>query len=65
MKTLATVSKPQIKELSKTVVSAYNLITITTNNSRKPYIFAPESMRQVEADLVVKLIDNHIVGRAN
>jgi hypothetical protein len=62
-KTLVTISGPQIKELSKNVVSAYNLVTITTNNSRKPYIFAPEAMRQVEADLVVKLINNHVVGR--
>jgi hypothetical protein len=62
-KTLATISGQQIKELSKNVVSAYNLVTITTNNNRKPYIFAPEAMRQVEADLVVKLINNHVVGR--
>jgi hypothetical protein len=62
-KTLVTISGPQIKELSKAVVSAYNLVTITTNNSRKPYIFAPEAMRQVEADLVVKLINDHVVGR--
>jgi hypothetical protein len=62
-KTLVTISGPQIKELSKNVVSAYNLVTITTKNSRKPYIFAPEAMRQVEADLVVKLINNHVVGR--
>jgi len=62
-KTLATLTGQQIKELSKTVVSAYNLVTITVNNSRKPYIFAPESMRPVEADLVVKLIQNHVVGK--
>jgi hypothetical protein len=63
-KTLATVSGLQIKELTKNVVSAYNLVTITANNARKPYIFAPEAMRQVEADLVVKLINNHVVGKA-
>ena len=62
-KTLATISGPQIKELSKAVVSAYNLVSITTNNNRKPYTFAPEAMRQVEADLVVKLINDHVVGR--
>jgi hypothetical protein len=65
-KTLATLTGQQIKDLSKTLVSAYNMVTITTNNPRKPNIFnfAPESMRPVEADLVVKLIQNHVVGRA-
>jgi hypothetical protein len=65
-KTLVTLTGQQIKDLSKTLVSAYNMVTITTNNSRKPNIFnfAPESMRPVDADLVVKLIQNHVVGRA-
>jgi hypothetical protein len=62
-KPMVTLNGRQIKELSKTLVSAYNLVTITANNARKPYVFAPETMRQVEADLVIKLIQNHVVGK--
>lgn len=54
----------QIAELSKSMVLDNNQVTVTTTN-RKSYTFAPESMRPVEADLVVKLIQNHVVGKAN
>lgn len=64
-KTLGTMSGPQIKELSKTLVSAYNLVTITANNVRRPYVFAPKSMSQAETDLVIKLIQNHVMRKAN
>ncbi|HEY6403775.1 MAG TPA: hypothetical protein VI479_20295 [Blastocatellia bacterium] len=53
----------QITELSKSMLTD-NMALITINNTRKPYIFAPESMRQVDADLIVKLIQNHVVGKA-
>lgn len=63
-KTLGMLSGQQINELSKTLVGAYNMVTITANNMRKPYVFAPKTMRQAEADLVIKLIQNHVIGRA-
>lgn len=62
---LASVNGMQIKELSKTMVSAYNLVTITADNSKKPYVFAPKNMAPAETDLVIKLIQNHVVGKAN
>lgn len=64
-KLLTSLSSQQIKDLSKTLTSAYSLVTIIPNNNRRPYVFAPEAMRQVEADLVVKLIQNHVVGKTN
>jgi len=64
-KLLTSMSGQQIKDLSKTLVSAFNLVSITGNDSRRPYVFAPEAMRQVEADLVIKLIQNHVIGKAN
>jgi hypothetical protein len=64
-KTLASLSGPQIKELSKTLVSAYNLVTLTADNTRKPYVFAPKTMQQAETDLVLRLIQNHVMGKAN
>jgi hypothetical protein len=66
-KPLASLSGPQIKELLKTPVSAnnsaYNMVTITAENTRKPYFFAPKTMQPTETDLVVRLIQNHVVGK--
>jgi hypothetical protein len=64
-KALATLTGQQIGELSKALVSAYNLVTITDNDKRKRYFFAPESMRQGEADLIIKMIQKHVMGKAN
>jgi hypothetical protein len=63
-KEMAVLTGQQIKESSRLGASAYNLVKIAVINSRKQYIFAPGTMRQVEADLVVKLIQNHVVGKA-
>jgi hypothetical protein len=64
-KTLVSMNGYQIKELEKTLVAAYNLVTITGDNTRKPYVFAPKSMQQAEVDLVIKLIQNYVVGKTN
>jgi hypothetical protein len=64
-KTLASLNGYQIKELSKNLVAAYNLVTITGENARKPYVFAPKSMQQAEVDLILKLIQNYVVGKTN
>jgi hypothetical protein len=64
-KPMVTLTGKQINALSKYPVSAFSLVTIITNNARKSYIFEPESKRQVEADLVVKLIQNHVVGKGH
>jgi len=60
----ASLTGQQIKELSKTQVSAFALVEIATYNTRKPYIFAAGAMRQVEADLVIKLIQRHVMGKS-
>jgi hypothetical protein len=64
-KTLESLNGYQIKELSKNLVAAYNLVTITGENARKPYVFAPKSMQQAEVDLVIKLVQNYVVGKTN
>jgi len=64
-KPLASLSGQQIKELSKSVTAAYNLVSITADNPRKPYVFAPASTQLAEADLVIKLIQNHVMGKIN
>ncbi len=64
-KTLATLSGVQIKEMTKIVTATNNLVTITAENVRKPYVFAPGTLQQAEADLVIKLIQNHVMKRTN
>ncbi|MDQ3010450.1 MAG: hypothetical protein M3X11_07080 [Acidobacteriota bacterium] len=62
-KTLANLTGAQIKELSKILTATSNLVTITADNPRKPFIFAPGSGQQLEADLVIKLIQSYVMGR--
>jgi hypothetical protein len=63
-KTLASLTGQQIRELTKTLISAYALIKINADNTRKPYVFAAGAKRQAEADLVIKLIQKHVIGKA-
>jgi hypothetical protein len=60
-----TLAGNQIKESSRTNFTAYNVIRITANNSRKQYFFATETKRLIEADLIVKLIQNYVVGKTS
>jgi hypothetical protein len=64
-KILATVKGPQIKEMSKIVTATNNLVTITGENARRPFVFAPGTMQQAEADLVIKLVQNYVMGKTN
>ena len=63
-KTQASLTGQQIREVSKTLNSAYTLVKITADNSKRPYFFAAGAKRQVEADLVIKLIQKHVLGKA-
>jgi len=62
-KTLASLTGAQIKELSKILTATHNLVTVTGDDPRKPFIFAPGSGQQAEADLVIKLIQNYVMKR--
>lgn len=62
-KTLATVSGSQIKEISKILTASSNLITVT--GDRRQFIFEPGSGKQEEADLVIKLVQTHVMKRTN
>ncbi len=64
-KTLASLNGTQIKELSKILTATSNLVTVTADNPRKPLVFAPGSGQQAEADLVIKLIQNYVMGKTN
>jgi len=61
--TEASLTGGQIKELSKTLVSAFPLVEITTDTTDRPYIFAVGTMRQDETDLVIKLIRKHVMSK--
>ncbi len=64
-RTLASVDGSQIRELSKILTATRNLVTITGENTRRQFIFEPGSGEQAEADLVIKLIQNHVMKKAN
>jgi hypothetical protein len=64
-RSLLTVKGIQIKELSKNLVDKHSLVTIIIDNARKSYVFAPKSMQSAEADLIINLIENYVVGKAN
>ncbi len=64
-KSLASLNGQQIRELSKIVTAASYMVSITAENMRRPFIFAPASLQSAEADLVVKLIQNHVMGKTN
>jgi hypothetical protein len=60
----ASLTAQQIREVEKTLNSAFPQVKITTDTTKKPYIFAAGEKRQVEADLVIKLIQKHVLGKA-
>ena len=64
-KQLVSLTGQQVGELSKTLVAAYNLVEIADNTKRKRYVFSPESMRQGDTDLIIKMIRKHVMGMAN
>ncbi|MCI0339417.1 MAG: hypothetical protein L0226_17735 [Acidobacteria bacterium] len=64
-KSLATLMGAQIKEISKLVENANNLIVIDADKARRPYVLLPSTGKQEEADLVIKLIRTHVMGKAN
>jgi hypothetical protein len=63
-KALATLTGQQIRELSKDLVATYNLITITADSRGRQYVFASENMLQGEVDLIFKMIQKHVLGKA-
>jgi hypothetical protein len=60
---LATVNGPQIKELAKVVTNTNNLVVVTTDGARRPFVFLPGSKEFSDADLVIKLIRNYVMGK--
>ncbi|MBS1791782.1 MAG: hypothetical protein JST85_29010 [Acidobacteria bacterium] len=62
-KVLASVTGAQIKELSKVLTASSNLITVS--GERRQFVFEPGSGKQEEADLVIKLVQTHVMKRTN
>lgn len=62
---LASLNGAQIKELSKIITGDNHVLSITAENTRRPFIFAPSSLQLAEADLVMKLIQTHVMGKTN
>jgi hypothetical protein len=58
-KELLSLSGQQIKGSSNAQVA----VSITCDNPRKLYFFAPKTMQPAETDMVIRLIQNHVVGK--
>ena len=61
---LATVNGAQIKELANISTANQHLVSITGMANRQ-FLFAPGTREQAEAALVVKLIQQHVMGKTN
>jgi tetratricopeptide (TPR) repeat protein len=61
---LVTISGAQIAEMSSITSASYHLVSIT-GMQRRQFLFAPGSREKAEADLVVKLIQNHVLRKTN
>ncbi len=61
---LVTVSGAQIAELN-TISSANSHLVSITGAQRRQFMFAPGTREKAEADLVVKLIQNYVMGKTN
>lgn len=64
-KPISSVTGPQIKELSKVVTNQATLIVMTVEGIRRPLVFLPGTRQTTEADLVIKLIQHHVMGKTN
>ena len=64
-KTLASLKGPQIQELANIIAANSYLVTVTVQGMRRPFIFAPGSKTKAEADLVVDMIQKHVMGKTN
>ena len=64
-KSINTVSGTQIKEMSKVVTNLATLVTMTVEGVRRQLVFLPGTRQAAEADLVIKLVQTHVMGKSN
>ncbi|MCI0663159.1 MAG: hypothetical protein L0220_19000 [Acidobacteria bacterium] len=62
-KPLASLKGAQIREIAKILTSTNQLIAMTAEGVRRPFVFLPGSKDLAEADLVMKLIQTHVMGK--
>lgn len=64
-KTLASIEGVKVLELSKIVTASNNMVSVLSDGEKRPYIFLPGTKEVTEADLVIKLIQTHVMGKTN
>jgi hypothetical protein len=62
-KPMASLKGTQIREMAKIVTNTNHLIALTAVGVRRPFVFLPGSKDPAEADLVLKLIQNYVMGK--
>jgi len=64
-RTLAKIESGKVIELSSIMTADNNMVSVLAEGEKRPYIFMPGTKKAAEADLVIKLIQNHVMGKAN
>jgi len=62
-KPLANLKGTQIREMAKIMTSTNHLVALTAEGMRRPFVFLPGTKDLAEADLVLKLIQTHVMGK--
>lgn len=60
---LASLDGARIQEIGNLTAENYSLITLKAEGAPRPFLFAPGSREKAEADLIVKLIQTHVMKK--
>lgn len=64
-RTLATLENGKVTEVLKIESGDSSLVSVAADGAPTPYIFMPGTKQAAEADIVIRLIQKHVVGGAN
>ncbi len=64
-RTLARIESGKVLELSKILTASNNMVSVLADGEKRPYIFLPGTKQLAEADLVIKLIQMHVMSKTN
>lgn len=64
-RTLATLENGKVTEVLKIESGESSLVSVAADGAPTPYIFMPGTKQAAEADIVIRLIQKHVVGGSN
>lgn len=63
-RTLARIETGKLTQISKIITADNNLVSVLADGEKRPYLFLPGTRQTAEADLVIKLIQTHVMARS-